>query len=71
VTTLRARVLTSDGPDRVRWLEDAVVRIEDGRIAAISPGGPADEDLRPGVLVPGFVDLRTRQGQCTEQKTHG
>lgn len=59
----RARVLTSDGPDRVRFLDDAVVRVEDGRISAIDPGGPADEDLRPGVLLPGFVDVHVHWPQ--------
>lgn len=70
---LRARVLTTQGPDRLRWWDDAVVRIEDGRIVAIDDpidvtadraGEPlADEDLRPGVLVPGFVDAHVHWAQ--------
>lgn len=58
MTTLRARVLSPEGPDAVRWYDDAVVRIESGRFAEVLPydGRPVDEDLRPGVLLPGFVD---------------
>jgi guanine deaminase len=54
--SLRARVLSPISPDAIAWLDDAVVVIDRGRIHAVRPGGPADEDLRPGVLMPGWVD---------------
>lgn len=57
--TLRARVLSPIDPHHARWLVDAVVRIDgSGRIAEVAPydGRSVDEDLRPGVLLPGFVD---------------
>jgi N-acetylglucosamine-6-phosphate deacetylase len=54
VTAIRAaRVVL---PDEV--LSDAVVRVEDGRIAAVATGGAADVVLEDGVLVPGLVDLQ-------------
>ncbi len=59
MTTLRARVLSPIDPHRVRWLADGVVVIgETGQITEVAPydGRPVDQDLRPGVLVPGFVD---------------
>lgn len=58
MTVLRARVLTPEGPEQVRWIPDARVELADGRITAVTPweGGPCDEDLRPWVLTPGFVD---------------
>lgn len=58
MTTWRARVLTPASPTEVRWLDDAAVVHEHGRFTEIGPydGRPVDEDLRPGVLLPGFVD---------------
>jgi guanine deaminase len=71
MTVLRARVLTPDpdaeapaildgaGPEALRWLDDALVVIDpDGRIREVGPpdGRAVDADLRPGVLLPGFVD---------------
>ena len=58
MTVLRARVLTPEGPGAVQWFEDAIVVIEGGRITHVGPfdGRSVDEDLRPGVLTPGFVD---------------
>lgn len=55
---LRARVLSPAGPERVDWIEDAVVTVFGGRITGVAPyrGQAVDEDLRPGVLLPGFVD---------------
>ncbi len=56
---LRAKVLTPLAPDRVRFLDDALVVVDGtGRIADVRPpdGTPVDRDLRPGVLLPGFVD---------------
>ena len=63
---LRTRLLTPDGPDRARWLPDALVEIDPaGRITAVGPwdGGPCDQDLRPGVLTPGFVDVHLHYPQ--------
>jgi guanine deaminase len=56
--TWRARVLTPVSPELVAYDDDAVVVITDGRITAVGryDGRPVDEDLRPGVLLPGFVD---------------
>lgn len=56
--TLRARLLSPVDPTTVRWLDDAVVVLDQGRIQQVLPydGRPVDEDLRPGVLMPGFVD---------------
>jgi len=57
-TELRARLLTPTDAHHVQWLEDAVLTVEDGRILAVEPydGRPVDRDLRPDVLLPGFVD---------------
>lgn len=55
----RARLLTPIDADLVRFLDDALIEVDGtGRIADVRPpdGTPVDEDLRPGVLVPGFVD---------------
>ena len=58
MTTYRARVLSPVSPTAVTWLDDAFVVVEDGRFAAVGSydGRPVDEDLRPAVLVPGFID---------------
>lgn len=58
MTILRARVLTPAGPDQVRWIPDALLELHQGRIVRVEPwqDGPCDEDLRPWVLTPGFVD---------------
>ncbi len=56
---LRCRLLNPRSPTTVQWIEDARVELDDaGRIAAVGAwmGGDCDEDLRPGVLTPGFVD---------------
>lgn len=62
----RARLLTPLGPEEVLWCDDAVVRVEAGRITGVAPwdGGPVDEDLRPGVLLPGFVDAHVHYPQA-------
>ena len=58
MTTLRARVLSPRGPDGVRYLPDGIVTFEGGRITAVEPwdGHAVDQDLRPAVVLPGFVD---------------
>lgn len=61
-------MLTPTGPDTPsRWLDDAVVTVDDGGwIAAVGPFHPGvtvDEDLRPGVLSPGFVDAHLHYPQ--------
>jgi guanine deaminase len=55
---LRARVLTPTDAAEFQWIEDAVLSVQDGRIAHIGPydGRPVTRDLRPDVLLPGFVD---------------
>ncbi len=65
MTTLRARLLTPVDPTRWKWLEDAVVSIEGSRLVEVGPwdGRPVDEDLRPGVLMPGFVDAHVHYPQ--------
>jgi N-acetylglucosamine-6-phosphate deacetylase len=57
-----ARILTPD-----RWIDDAVVLIEDGRIVAAGPDlavpeGDALTDLAGATLVPGFIDLHVHGG---------
>lgn len=58
MTVLRARALTPVDADTVVDWPDARVEIVDGRFVSIGPwtGGACDEDLRPHVIVPGFVD---------------
>ncbi len=55
MTTIRGRVVT---PEAV--LEDAVVRVEDGRIAEILEDGEAERTA--AWVVPGFVDLHVHGG---------
>lgn len=54
----RARILAPVSPTEVQWWPDAALEIRDGRIHAAGPWteGPCDEDLRAGILVPGFID---------------
>lgn len=56
--TYRARVLSPVSHTEVSWIDDAFVVVDAGRFAAVGPydGRPVDQDLRPAVLVPGFVD---------------
>jgi guanine deaminase len=57
--SLRARVLTPVTPHETRYLEDAVVVVDAaGLIVELGPwdGREGAEDVRAGVLVPGFVD---------------
>ncbi|MGM0577935.1 MAG: guanine deaminase [Myxococcota bacterium] len=65
--TLRARILTPAGPDAVRWLPDGILSFDDaGRITEVAEwdGREVDEDLRPGVLLPGFVDAHVHFPQA-------
>jgi guanine deaminase len=57
-TVFRARVLTPTDPDAVRWLDDAILTVIDGIIDQVGPydGRAVDVDLRPDILMPGFVD---------------
>lgn len=65
MTVLRARVLTAESPNVLHWFDDAVIVVEQGRISHLGPfdGRPVDEDLRPGVLTPGFVDAHVHYPQ--------
>jgi guanine deaminase len=61
-SAFRGRLLTPLGSGGVRWLEDALLVVEGGRIARVEPfveGAFAGltRDLRPAVLLPGFVDV--------------
>ncbi|MFT7518890.1 MAG: guanine deaminase [Kiritimatiellia bacterium] len=62
MSILRARVLTPDpdgpGESPITWLDDAVVHIEGGRIVSVDAytDQDYDDDIRPDVLLPGFVD---------------
>lgn len=63
MTTYRARVLSphpdqTDEPWALRWLSDGLVTVENGVFTHIAPyrGEAVDHDLRPGVILPGFVD---------------
>jgi len=57
-TWVRARVCSPEGPDELTWLDDALLGIDDGHFTHVGPydGRPVTLDLRPGVLLPGFVD---------------
>jgi N-acetylglucosamine-6-phosphate deacetylase len=52
--------------DGLRLHEGAALVVEDGRVAAILPGAEAPdgprEDLGPGIIAPGFVDLQVNGG---------
>jgi len=59
MTTLRAAVLTPLSPTTYQWVEDAYIAIDEtGCFSSVTPyaGQPVEEDLRPAVVVPGFVD---------------
>ncbi len=61
----RARVLTPLSPSAVHWQPDALVEVEGGRFARVAAyrGEPVHEDLRDGVLLPGFVDTHVHFAQ--------
>ena len=57
--TLRARILSPVSSTEVTWIPDGVVTFgADGTLTEVAPytGQSVDEDLRPAVLLPGFVD---------------
>ncbi len=62
---VRCRVLSPESPSQSLWIDDAAVEVTDGIITAVEPwnGGLADADLRPAVLVPGFVDAHVHYPQ--------
>ncbi len=66
MTVYRARVVTPVSATQVRCFDDATVEVgPEGSFVRVSPfdGRPADEDLRPGVLTPGFVDAHVHYPQ--------
>ena len=59
MTLYRARVLSPSGPDALEFIDDALVEVDEhGKFLVVEPydGRPVHEDLRPAVLLPGFVD---------------
>ena len=63
---VRARLLTPVGPDAVRYEPDAVIAWgDDGVIEHVArwDGDEVDDDLRPQVLLPGFVDAHVHYPQ--------
>lgn len=62
---IRCRVLSPKSPTEVLWMEDAAVEVVGGEIVSVEPwsGGLADEDLRPAVVMPGFVDAHLHYPQ--------
>lgn len=64
--SLRARVLNPVSPSQVAWWPDARVVVDDaGHLVSVEAfaGQPVDEDLRPAVLTPGFVDAHVHYPQ--------
>ncbi len=63
IRAYRGRLLTPLAGGGLRWLEDARLLVQDGRILSVSAWDDgagrqrAARDLRPAVLVPGFVDV--------------
>lgn len=65
--TYRTRLLSPVDPETLRYQADAFVQVDaQGRIAQVEAfhGQSVDEDLRPGVLVPGFVDAHVHYPQA-------
>ncbi len=54
---LRGRVVTPEGV-----LDDAVVRIEDGRIADVAPAGRSRLQAAAAWILPGFIDIHVHGG---------
>ena len=55
---IRGRVLTPTSPESMSFIDDALIGIDGGTFTRVAPydGRPVHLDLRPGVLLPGFVD---------------
>jgi guanine deaminase len=62
---LRVRTLDVGDDGEVRWCPDAFVQWEGPALTQVSAwrGEVVDEDLRPGVLLPGFVDAHVHWAQ--------
>ena len=62
---LRARVLTPHSPTELRFLDDALVVIDGTRLVSVGAydGQPVHEDLRPAVLMPGFIEAHVHYPQ--------
>lgn len=64
---LRAAICHAPQPETLVTYEDGGLLIEDGRIFACGPYAPNPEaptrDLRPGLLVPGFIDTHIHYPQ--------
>lgn len=67
MTTYRASLLTPTAPNALRYLPDAAVEVDSTgvivRVDAAAGDAPVDFDLRPGLLVPGFVDAHVHYPQ--------
>jgi guanine deaminase len=65
MTSLRCRVLSPESPTSVRWIPDAIVTFDAGRITAVGPyqGEHVDQNLGSMVLTPGFVDAHLHYPQ--------
>jgi len=65
--TLRARILNPSSPTEATYIDDGVVSYDGaGTIVAVAPfeGQTVDDDLRPGLITPGFVDAHIHFPQC-------
>lgn len=62
---LRARVLTAISPTELQFIDDALVVIDGDLLHTVGPydGAPVHDDLRPAVLLPGFVDAHIHYPQ--------
>ena len=59
MTSVRAAVLTPTSRSTYQWIEDAYIEMSpNGHFSSVTAytGQVVTEDLRPGVLIPGFVD---------------
>jgi guanine deaminase len=67
MTTYRASLLSPTAPTALRYLPDALVDVGPtgviGSVSEATADTRADHDLRPGVLVPGFVDAHIHYPQ--------
>ena len=66
MSSFRASVLSPESPSNYLWLEDAWIHINDsGRFDKVEPygGQPFERDLRPHIVIPGFVDAHIHYPQ--------